>query len=81
MELSFHGAAHGVTGTCHRIRAGGRTVLLDCGLFQGRRNQVREWNQRVGFDETQVDAVVQSHAHVDHSGRLPVLVRNGFAEV
>lgn len=79
MELSFHGAAHGVTGTCHRIRAGGRTVLLDCGLFQGRRNQVREWNQRVGFDETQVDAVVQSHAHVDHSGRLPVLVRNGFA--
>ncbi|MAW59826.1 MAG: hypothetical protein CMJ94_03200 [Planctomycetes bacterium] len=79
MELSFHGAAHGVTGSCHRIRAGGSTVLLDCGLFQGRRNEVREWNQQFGFEETRIDAVVQSHAHVDHSGRLPVLVRNGFA--
>lgn len=78
MELSFHGAAQGVTGTCHRIRAGGYTVLLDCGLFQGRRHEVREWNQRFGFPEDEVDAVVQSHAHVDHSGRLPVLVRNGF---
>ena len=78
MELSFHGAAHGVTGSCHRIRAGGHTVLLDCGLFQGRRKVVREWNQELGFEANEVDAVVQSHAHIDHSGRLPVLLRLGF---
>lgn len=79
MELSFHGAAHGVTGSCHRIQAGGHSVLLDCGLFQGRRKLVREWNQTLGFEVGPIDAVVQSHAHVDHSGRLPVLVRSGFA--
>jgi metallo-beta-lactamase family protein len=78
MELSFHGAAHGVTGSCHRIRSGGYTVLLDCGLFQGRRKLTRELNQTLGFEAHEVDAVVQSHAHIDHSGRLPVLVRLGF---
>lgn len=78
MELSFHGAARGVTGSCHRIDSEGRTVLLDCGLFQGRRREVRELNEQLGFDATEVDAVVQSHAHIDHSGRLPVLVRDGF---
>ena len=56
MELSFHGAAHGVTGSCHRIRAEGYTVLLDCGLFQGRRKVVREWNQELGFEANEVDA-------------------------
>lgn len=81
MELSFHGAAQGVTGSCHRISAGGYSVLLDCGLFQGRRHQTREWNERFGFEPTEIDAVVQSHAHVDHTGRLPVLVRDGFEGV
>jgi metallo-beta-lactamase family protein len=78
MELSFHGAALGVTGSCHRIRAGGSSVLLDCGLFQGRRKVARAWNQELGFEAHEVGAVVQSHAHIDHSGRLPVLFRLGL---
>jgi metallo-beta-lactamase family protein len=79
MELTFFGATGGTTGSCHRIRAGGHTVLLECGLFQGRRDESRRRNERFGFDPTEIDAVIQSHAHVDHSGKLPMLVRHGFA--
>ncbi|MBK7874493.1 MAG: MBL fold metallo-hydrolase [Planctomycetes bacterium] len=78
MELRFFGATGNTTGTCHGIRAGGHTVLLDCGMFQGRRDEARRLNERFGFDAGRIDAVVQSHAHVDHSGKLPVLVRRGF---
>ena len=78
MELSFHGAAREVTGSCHMLRATGATVLLDCGLFQGRRQESFQRNLSFGFDPRAVDAVVQSHAHIDHSGRLPLLVRQGF---
>lgn len=79
MELSFHGAAGGVTGSCHMIRANGKRVLLDCGMFQGRRKEARKLNLTFGFDPFRVDAVVQSHAHIDHSGKLPLLVDGGFS--
>jgi len=78
MELRFFGATGTTTGSCHMLRSEGRTVLLDCGLFQGRREESRERNERFGFDPAQVDAVIQSHAHIDHSGRLPLLSSGGF---
>ncbi|TAH37147.1 MAG: MBL fold metallo-hydrolase [Planctomycetota bacterium] len=78
MELKFYGAACEVTGSCHMLRAAGRTLLLDCGLFQGRRQETYLRNTSFRFPPAQVDAVIQSHAHIDHSGRLPMLVRQGF---
>ena len=78
MELSFHGAAGGVTGSCHLIEANGKRVLLDCGMFQGRRKEARKLNLTFGFNPNRIDAVVQSHAHIDHSGKLPLLVDSGF---
>jgi metallo-beta-lactamase family protein len=77
MELGFLGAARSVTGSCHRLRVGGRTLLLDCGQIQGSR-QDEELN-RVPLPVGAVDAVVLSHAHIDHSGRLPLLRKQGFA--
>lgn len=75
--LQFLGAAGMVTGSKHLMRSGGRQVLLDCGLFQGLKElRLRNWQRR--FDAALIDAVVLSHAHVDHSGALPVLVRDGF---
>ena len=76
--LLFHGAAQTVTGSCVEMDWAGRRILLDCGLFQGRREEASGRNQRFSFDAGSVDAVVLSHAHLDHSGRLPALVRNGF---
>lgn len=78
MQLRFFGATGGTTGSCHALRFGDRTVLLDCGLFQGRRQESYERNARFAFDPKSVDAVLQSHAHIDHSGKLPMLVRHGF---
>ncbi len=78
MELQFFGATGDTTGSCHMIRAGRHTVLLDCGLYQGRRDESYQRNRRFQFSPSKVDAVVQSHAHVDHSGKLPMLVRHGF---
>ena len=78
MDVSFHGAAREVTGSCHIIRCGGKMILLDLGLFQGRRAEVREKNTTLPFDAGTVDAVVLSHAHIDHAGRLPLLVRQGY---
>ncbi|MCK6447334.1 MAG: MBL fold metallo-hydrolase [Planctomycetes bacterium] len=78
MELSFHGATGDTTGTCHLLVANGCRVLLDCGLYQGRRAESYARNRRFGFRAAEVDAVVQSHAHIDHSGKLPMLVRAGF---
>lgn len=79
MELAFHGATDGTTGSCHLLRIGGRTILLECGLFQGRRALTYKRNLRFDFDPREIDAVVLSHAHIDHSGRLPLLVQRGFA--
>ena len=78
MEIEFYGAAREVTGSCHIVRASGKTILLDCGMFQGRRKESAEKNLRFPFDVEEIDAVVLSHAHIDHAGRLPLLVREGY---
>jgi metallo-beta-lactamase family protein len=78
MKLTFHGAAGGVTGSQHELESGGALVLLDCGMFQGRRKEAEEKNREMPVPTRSVDAVVLSHAHIDHSGRLPLLVRQGF---
>lgn len=78
MKLSFHGATRSVTGSRHLIEAEGGRVLFDCGLFQGRRDEAESRNRDLGFDAKSVDAVLLSHAHIDHSGALPVLAKHGF---
>jgi metallo-beta-lactamase family protein len=78
MHIEFSGAAQEVTGSCHILRVGSRTVLLDCGLFQGKRSQSREKNQRLPVPVDEIDAVILSHAHIDHAGRLPYLVAQGY---
>jgi metallo-beta-lactamase family protein len=78
MELEFYGAAREVTGSCHILRVGGRTVLLDCGMFQGKRADSDAKNRTLPVPIGEIDAVVLSHAHIDHSGRLPFLVSQGY---
>ena len=78
MKLSFHGAAQTVTGSMHLVEVNGSRVLLDCGLFQGKRKESIEKNRKFPFDVTTIDAVVLSHAHIDHSGNLPNLVKQGY---
>src|SRR4051812_33712367 len=79
MEIEFAGAAREVTGSCHILRINGKTVLLDCGMFQGRRNETRAKNAALPIAVREIDAVVLSHAHIDHAGRLPLLTANGYA--
>lgn len=78
MKLTFWGAAQTVTGSMHRVQVDGKTILLDCGLYQGRRKEAEERNRDFPFPVGDVDAVILSHAHLDHSGNLPSLVRNGY---
>jgi metallo-beta-lactamase family protein len=78
MQITFYGAAENVTGSKHLIEAGGYRLLLDCGLYQGRRQETEAMNRVLPFDAAFVDAVILSHAHADHCGMLPVLVKNGF---
>lgn len=78
IALTFWGAAGQVTGSCHLLEWNGRRVLLDCGLFQGKRIDATRFNAQVAFDPRQLEAVVLSHAHIDHSGRLPLLVSRQF---
>jgi metallo-beta-lactamase family protein len=78
MDIQFLGAAREVTGSCHVVRAAGRTVLLDCGMFQGRRRETDAKNRRLPVAVGEIDAIVLSHAHIDHSGRLPFLVAQGY---
>ena len=78
MHLEFYGAAGGVTGSCHILRMGSHTLLLDCGMIQGGRRDEARNRDPFPFDPAEIDAVVLSHAHLDHSGRLPLLVRQGF---
>lgn len=79
MKLTFWGAARTVTGSMHELAVNGRRYLLDCGTFQGRRKDARERNANFPFPATSVDAVLLSHAHIDHSGNLPTLKKNGFS--
>jgi metallo-beta-lactamase family protein len=77
-NVTFWGAAHTVTGSMHHVAANGRQLLFDCGLFQGRRAEARQRNSRFPFDPRGLDAVILSHAHIDHCGNLPTLVHQGF---
>jgi len=78
MELRLLGGAGEVTGSCYLLRVGGRQVLLDCGLIQGPPEEEQRNRDPFPFDPAAIDAVVLSHAHIDHSGRLPLLVKSGF---
>jgi metallo-beta-lactamase family protein len=78
MQLEFYGGAGEVTGSCHIVDVGGRRLLLDCGLIQGGEAPFERNRQPFPFDAARVDAVVLSHAHIDHCGRLPLLRRRGF---
>jgi metallo-beta-lactamase family protein len=78
MRINFHGAAQTVTGSQHLLEINGHRLLLDCGLFQGRRSETYERNLNFSHDPQKVDAVILSHAHIDHAGNLPNLVKNGF---
>jgi metallo-beta-lactamase family protein len=80
MQLTVQGAAREVTGSCHVVQAHGKTILLDCGLFQGRRSEVQRKNLTLPVPVAQIDAVILSHAHIDHAGRLPFLVKSGYAK-
>lgn len=78
MKLTIQGAAQTVTGSKHLIEVNNKRILLECGLFQGKRKNTYEYNLNFDFDPASLDAVILSHAHIDHSGNLPNLVKNGF---
>jgi metallo-beta-lactamase family protein len=78
MEITFAGAAREVTGSCHLVRVAEKTIALDCGMFQGRRSESEKKNRELPAPVDSLSALVLSHAHIDHAGRLPFLVRNGF---
>jgi metallo-beta-lactamase family protein len=78
MEIAFHGAAQGVTGSCHLVECAGNRILIDCGMYQGRRELVEENSAPFGFDPADIDYLLLTHAHLDHCGRIPLLVKQGF---
>jgi metallo-beta-lactamase family protein len=78
MELQFFGGAQTVTGSQFVLRINGKTILLECGLFQGRRQEAYEKNKQFAFDPAGIDSLLLSHAHIDHSGNIPNLVKHGF---
>ena len=78
MKLTLHGAAQTVTGSKYLIEINHQRILLECGLFQGRREKTYDYNLNFDFDPTSLDAVILSHAHIDHSGNLPNLVKSGY---
>ena len=78
MHIEFYGATSGITGSCHILRANGQLVLLDCGLIQGRRDVEARNREPFPFSPNKISAVVLSHGHIDHSGRIPLLIRQGY---
>jgi metallo-beta-lactamase family protein len=78
LKISFHGADRGVTGSCHLVECGGRRILVDCGLYQGGREIEEENAEDFGFDPRHIDFLLLTHAHLDHCGRIPLLVKRGF---
>ncbi len=78
MKLSFHGAARGVTGSCHLLQCGGKRILVDCGFYQGGRELEEDNADDFGFDAASIDYLLLTHAHLDHCGRIPLLVSRGF---
>jgi metallo-beta-lactamase family protein len=78
MILSFHGADQAVTGSCHLLEAGGFKLLVDCGLYQSRQEIVDENREPFGFVPAEIDVLLLTHAHLDHCGRIPLLVKEGF---
>jgi metallo-beta-lactamase family protein len=78
MKLSFHGATRMVTGSCHMIECAGRRILIDCGMLQGGRELDEDNAEPFGFDPASIDLVLLTHAHLDHCGRLPLLIKRGF---
>src|SRR5580704_17327460 len=79
MKITFWGAARTVTGSMHHIEAAGKRFLLDCGMYQGRRQESFERNSHFPFPASSIDGVILSHAHIDHSGNLPTFVKNGYS--
>ena len=79
IRLSCHGAAKQVTGSCHLIETGSARVLVDCGMFQGGRELAEENAEDFGFDARSIDVLLLTHAHLDHCGRIPLLVKRGFS--
>ena len=79
MKIAFHGAARTVTGSKHLLTlVNGKKYLLDCGMFQGMGKDTDAMNRVWGFDPEEVDTLILSHAHIDHSGLIPKLVKDGF---
>ncbi len=78
MHLTFYGAAQTVTGSMHLLKANGKNILLECGMFQGKREEAYKRNRDFPFDPASIDALILTHAHMDHSGNIPNLVRHGF---
>lgn len=78
MKIQFFGAAQTVTGSQHLLSINGKKILLDCGLYQGKRKEAFEINRKLPFNSSDIDVVILSHAHIDHSGNIPNLVKNGF---
>ena len=79
MNIEFYGAAQTVTGSQHLLTIHGYKILLDCGLYQGRREEASRINRNVHWDAKSIDALVLSHAHIDHAGNIPTLVKHGFS--
>ena len=78
MKIKFCGAATDVTGSCHLLTTDKHQILLDCGMFQGGKQEEAKNEEPFPFDPSEVECVILSHAHIDHCGRLPLLVKKGF---
>lgn len=78
MEIQFIGAAQTVTGSQHLLSINGKKILLDCGLYQGKRKEAFEINRTFKYSPSEIDVILLSHAHIDHCGKIPGLVKNGF---